>query len=60
MHTNTEKGLGLGGETSQQSQVSLSKAEVVGLSLLFVDTRITHLISNLKAGTAQREGLGGL
>lgn len=48
MQANTEKGLGLGGETSQQSQVSLSKAEVVGLRLLFVDTRITHLILNLK------------
>ena len=31
---NTEKGLGLGCETSQQSQVSLSNAEVVGLRLL--------------------------
>lgn len=48
MYANTEKGLGLGGETSQQSQVSLSKAEVVGLRFLCVDTRITHLILNLK------------
>ena len=42
------KGLGLGGDTSQQSQVSLSKAEVVGLRLLCVDTRIIHIILNLK------------
>ena len=42
------KGLGLGGETSQQSQVSLSKAEVVGLRLLCVDTSIIHLILNPK------------
>lgn len=48
MHTNTEKGLGLGGETSQQSRVSLSKAEVVGLRLLCVNTRIIHIILNLK------------